>query len=214
MGRIGTQQVSLGKDGQDKDIIVTLRNPRIEDAEGLLDYVPRMLSETPFLSMEPSEFQMTVEQERAWIQRHLDCPGSVAVLAEINGQIVGTSGLDRSRKQRFAHTAVLGISILQQYCGRGLGRAMMNALIDFAERSEVLEKVKLEVFSHNLRAIRLYESVGFVEEGRSVRSVRFADGHYADDIHMARFVKPVETCGSFESSKDGQSKAPRKGVRS
>jgi RimJ/RimL family protein N-acetyltransferase len=214
MGRIETQQVNLGKDSQGKDIIATLRNPRIEDAEALLDYVPRMLSETQFLSMEPSEFKLTVEQERAWVQSHLDCPGSVSVLAEVSGQIVGTSGLDRSRKLRFAHTAVLGISILQQYCGRGLGRAMMNALVAFAERSEVLEKVKLEVFSHNLRAIRLYESVGFVEEGRSVRSVRFADGRYADDIHLARFVKPVEACGSFGSSKDGESEASRKGVRS
>ena len=40
----------------------------------------------------------------------------------------------------------------------------------------------------NHRAQRLYERLGFVEEGRARRAVKDEDGRYDDVIAMARFL--------------------------
>jgi RimJ/RimL family protein N-acetyltransferase len=47
----------------------------------------------------------------------------------------------------------------------------------------------LAVFATNARAIGLYRKLGFVEEGRRPREVKFGADQYVDDILMYRFVK-------------------------
>lgn len=184
MGQIETEHVTL-RDGT----VATLRHAVPEDAEGLLTFMTTVLPETEFLLMEPSEFQLTAEQERKWVQSHLDDPNGLAMVAVIDGKIVSSAGVKAAKMRRRAHVAELGISILARYCDRGLGGKLMDRLIAFAERSPGIEKVALSVYAHNTRAIALYKKHGFVEEGRSPRAMRYADGRYADDVRMARFVK-------------------------
>ena len=58
----------------------------------------------------------------------------------------------------------LGMSMLPAARGRGAGRALLDAALDFA-RSEGVHKVELEVFPWNVRAISLYAAAGFEVEG-------------------------------------------------
>jgi RimJ/RimL family protein N-acetyltransferase len=204
MGQIETQQVTVRNGAS-----LTIRHAVPDDAEALLAFMAGVVPETEFLLNEPGEFQMTPEGEREWVRTRLECPGSVALLAIAKGEVVSCAGLDRGKRHRIAHTATLGISIRARYCGQGLGGHLMNTLIAFAEKSPVLERVQLSVLATNERAIRLYKKVGFVEEGRNVRSIRFSDGRYADDIRMARFVKPID-----EASLATSGQGLRKGVAS
>jgi RimJ/RimL family protein N-acetyltransferase len=48
-----------------------------------------------------------------------------------------------------------------------------------------LSRIELEVYAHNTRAIALYASLGFVEEGRRI-GARILDGVHQDMILMAR----------------------------
>ena len=48
---------------------------------------------------------------------------------------------------------------------------------------------RLAVFANNTRAIGLYESLGFVEEGRLRRDVQLSDGSYGDTFLMAKFYE-------------------------
>jgi RimJ/RimL family protein N-acetyltransferase len=59
----------------------------------------------------------------------------------------------------------------------------MEAGIEAARRLG-MERIELEVFASNTRAIALYERVGFVREGLK-RRVRKIDGRYDDDVLMA-----------------------------
>jgi len=58
-----------------------------------------------------------------------------------------------------------------------------------AQQHPVLEKVYLQVIATHSRAIALYTSLGFKEEGRQIRDVKMESGEYVDVLIMARFVK-------------------------
>ncbi|MBP2018275.1 putative acetyltransferase [Symbiobacterium terraclitae] len=110
------------------------------------------------------------------------------LVAEVDGKVVGNLGLHRSRRPRNAHVAVLGISVHDAYQGRGIGRALLTAAIDAADRWLNILRIELEVYTDNERAIKLYESLGFVIEGRK-RMNAFRDGQYVDSYVMAR-IRP------------------------
>jgi len=53
----------------------------------------------------------------------------------------------------------------------------------------MIKKVCLGVFSNNKRAIHLYKSLGFEEEGCRKHHIRISEDEYFDDILMYKFVK-------------------------
>ena len=60
--------------------------------------------------------------------------------------------------------ALLGMSIVRAYRGRGIGRALMDAMIE-SLRARAIRIIELHVYEHNAAAIGLYRSLGFVETG-------------------------------------------------
>jgi len=64
----------------------------------------------------------------------------------------------------------------------------MNELIDWAKNNPGVEKVCLSVHANNERAINLYKSLGFVQEGYLKKDLRFPDGSYIDTVLMAMDV--------------------------
>ena len=60
--------------------------------------------------------------------------------------------------------------------------------LDWAEKNPLIEKVSLGVLSTNYRAIALYKSMGFVEEGRKIKEIKINENEYVDDILMYKFV--------------------------
>jgi RimJ/RimL family protein N-acetyltransferase len=81
------------------------------------------------------------------------------------------------------HRGALGMGVLVAYRGQGVGQRLMAATLAHA-RSKGLTRVELEVRADNARAIRLYESMGFVHEGRKRKGNR-VDGVYCDSLTMA-----------------------------
>ena len=61
---------------------ITIRTAQADDAAALLAYIRPVAEETEFFIFEPDEFPETDEQERKWIQDHLDHPGQIVLLAE------------------------------------------------------------------------------------------------------------------------------------
>lgn len=109
-------------------------------------------------------------------------------VAVVSGKIVGNAGIHSvSESPREKHVCGLGIGIAEPYQGRGVGRALMNACLDFADRWANYSRVQLTVHADNARAIKLYESLGFVIEGRH-RDYSFREGGYVDAIFMGRLT--------------------------
>ena len=63
----------------------------------------------------------------------------------------------------------------------GVGSALLQALLDWAEDNPHIEKVSLAVFSNNRLGSALYDKFGFLEEGRRVREIKLNDDQYVDE---------------------------------
>jgi RimJ/RimL family protein N-acetyltransferase len=69
----------------------------------------------------------------------------------------------------------------------------MQLLIDWAAAHPKIERLTLAVFEPNTPARRLYEKLGFKVEGCREGEIKLAADRYADDLIMARWVKPAPT---------------------
>ncbi len=168
---------------------ITIRSAQADDAARLLAHVRAAAVETPFFIIEAEEFNFSDEQERQWIQDHLDSPGKLALLAEAAGEVVGVLSFENGPYRRLAHRGNFGLSVRKEWRGRGIGTALLETLIAWAEANPLIEKIALAVFANNPRALHLYQRFGFVEEGRRPRELKLAPGQYTDDVLMYRFVK-------------------------
>ena len=77
-----------------------------------------------------------------------------------------------------------GIAIHPDWRSRGVGGLLMDGLIAWARATPAVEKINLKVLATNERAIGLYKSKGFVEEGRAAKTIKYEDGSYVDDVSM------------------------------
>jgi len=163
----------------------TLRSSEKTDAAEMLRYMVQVLSETPFLLSSPEEFSaMPVEKEEAFIENVLSADRAVMITAFDGDRIIGTADLrSAGARQRVCHRCSMGITILKEYWGVGLGSQMMQAIIDCA-KGLGYEQLELEVVASNRRAINLYTKFGFKVYGCHPHKIRYADGTYADDYLM------------------------------
>jgi RimJ/RimL family protein N-acetyltransferase len=166
---------------------VVIRNVRKEDAADVLAYMKQVLTESENLTMEPDEFKLTVEQEEAFLAQTISSKHDIMKVAVIDGNVISTAGFHGTDRRRLTHRVELGISVLKPYQGQGIGRAMMAALINDAKRLGKTT-IELEVRADNLGAIHLYESLGFVLEGRKKHRFHVKKG-YVDTIVMALYME-------------------------
>jgi L-phenylalanine/L-methionine N-acetyltransferase len=109
-----------------------------------------------------------------------------ALVACIEGEIVAMGGLDLFPKSpRRRHAGHIGLAVHDKWQSKGVGTALMKALIDAADNWLSLSRLELTVFSDNEPALKLYKKLGFVVEGTH-RKFAFRDGEYVDAHAMAR----------------------------
>ena len=161
---------------------LTIRAARVSDFEGVaaISAMPGFRHGTlrlPFRSPEET-------------RRFLDGigPEDLMLVAERDGAILGTAGWRRANGRR-AHVADVGMGVHDDHAGRGIGTALMAALVDAADRWYAVRRLELGVYPDNVRAVALYRRFGFEDEGVA-RGDAFRDGLYVDVLRMAR-VRPV-----------------------
>ncbi len=144
-----------------------LRNGTSADAEEVMSNFIKTHEETDYLTSYPDEISFTVEYEREYLKRKTESDREIEMVAEVEGKIVGTAGVDGYRVYRkLRHRCSFGISIEKDFWGLGIGRALTESCIDCARKAGYTQ-MELEVVSDNKRAVSLYKSVGFQEMGRN-----------------------------------------------
>ena len=162
---------------------ITLRAAELDDAAAVAAlYVdPRVFG---------ALLQLPFPRESYWRERLASGDSdNLHLLALIGEAIVGHGYLGRPQPHaRRRHVGAIGIAVSPRHQRRGIGDALMTALIDRAERWMQMTRLELEVYVDNEPAIALYRKHGFVEEGR-MRQYAFRDGDYVDVWGMARLKR-------------------------
>lgn len=110
---------------------------------------------------------------------------SGTLVYELDGELAGyvrttpVSPLDSTSHVRL----IAGLLVDERFRGRGVGRALVDAAIEQAQRDGV-HKLTLRVLGHNAAARALYDACGFEEVGR-IAAMFHLDGAYVDDVWMA-----------------------------
>ncbi|MEB9684960.1 GNAT family N-acetyltransferase [Bacillus thuringiensis serovar pingluonsis] len=106
-----------------------------------------------------------------------------AICLQSNNEMIGElSILDIDEKNKRAGFRISMLSIA--LTGQGYGTEAIKIVLRFVFEQLSLNRLQLEVFSHNLRGIKAYEKVGFVKEG-TLRQSLFYNDIYSDEIIMA-----------------------------
>ena len=162
----------------------TVRNGTEQDAQSVWDNFVLTHGETEFLTTYPEEVTFTLEQEKAYLKQKEDSNRDAALLAEVNGKVAGTAGINGIyAAEKTKHRASFGISIAKAWWGLGIGRALTEACIDCARTAGFLQ-LELEVVADNDRAMNLYKSVGFVEYGRNPKGFLSRNSGWQENVLM------------------------------
>lgn len=163
---------------------ITVRRASVQDAAAYA----RIMGDS---SVYPGLMQMPYTNEELWRSRLVEtgAPGKTDLLlvAELDRAVVGTAGLHPAgASQRRRHAWTLGISVVADAQGRGVGSALMQAMCDYADRWVGALRLELTVYTDNTRAMGLYKKFGFEIEG-TMRGYAMRDGQFTDTHAMVRF---------------------------
>jgi RimJ/RimL family protein N-acetyltransferase len=166
-GRMVTLRLAASDDAQ-----ATLRNINLIGAEGIYIMIERVDD---------------LDDERRWLAG-FDGVRNVLFVAVADGDVIGAVDCHAGSFPKDRHVGGIGIAIRDGWREVGLGRRMMERILEWM-RARDFSKAELAVFATNVRARRLYESLGFVEEGTRRRHVRIR-GEYVDEILMGVWLEP------------------------
>ncbi|MGF9563713.1 GNAT family N-acetyltransferase [Neorhizobium sp. JUb45] len=157
-------------------IIEPIEEKHVEGFRKALDIVARERKYLVFLEAPPVEVMLSFVRDNI-------ASGHPHMVAVDDGKVVGWCDIRRGARDAQAHCGVLGMGIIPDYRDRGLGRKLILATIE-AARVAGMHRVELHAHADNLRAIALYEKVGFRHEGLARDAIRI-DGRYMDSVLMA-----------------------------
>ena len=167
---------------------ITLRNAEKSDAADLITFLKISASETPFLIREPDEITITVEQEIGFIESKLHAEREFMLVATLEGKHIGNCSLMSSGPyKRYSHRCGVAIALYQEYCGCGIGKRIMQSVLEAAKQLGY-EQVELEVVSNNIGAIEMYRKLGFEKYGCFPNNMKYSDGTYANTDWMMKIL--------------------------
>jgi len=164
----------------DKEL--SIQKAKKKDAQEIIDYCNKVGGESDYLSFGANEFPFTLQQEEESIEK-LKGSSAEMFIGRIDNKIVSIGSIRVSDKKRFSHHCEIGISVLKEFWGLGIGKHIMSTIINYARCDSPLEMLYLYVRADNTRAIELYKNLGFAQTGYYTNHIKL-NGEYFDEISM------------------------------
>jgi L-phenylalanine/L-methionine N-acetyltransferase len=159
---------------------VSIRHAELADAEALhrifvASGVVQGTLQLPF---------QTVESIHKWLSDKPD--GLYVLVAGVDEEVVGNLDLSTSPgTPRRKHVGDIAMAVRDDWQGKGVGTALLEAALDLADNWLDLTRIELNVYTDNEIGIALYKKFGFEIDGTH-RRYAFRNGEYVDAYSMAR----------------------------
>lgn len=167
----------------------TLRPPQIADAQEMLAFRIKTLGQTDYLMQYPEEMaDYTIEKQMSFINRMIESDNDKLFTAVVDGRIAGTGQVSFNTRIKTRHKASIGIALLKEYWGLGIGSAIFEQIIKSASERDAVLQLELEVIEGNERAMALYKKFDFQIVAEKPDAVRLKDGTMLKEITMMKKI--------------------------
>ena len=161
-----------------------IRNGTGADGAAVFENFNQTHAETDYLLSYPDENSFDPEQEAKFLEEKTNSSNEIELIAVVDGKVAGTAGIEAvGKKYKVKHRAEFGISVLKEYWGLGIGKALAKACIQCAREAGYVQ-LELNAVAENERAMSLYRSLGFVEFGRNPRGFNSRVSGYQELVYM------------------------------
>jgi ribosomal protein S18 acetylase RimI-like enzyme len=105
------------------------------------------------------------------------------------GELLGTVGFKRDLFVKLKHKGLIfRMYVSEKAKGQGLGRKLLQVLIERAKQGKGLRQLYLTVVANNQRAIDLYLSAGFELYSREKGSIKMSENNFVDEDSMILYL--------------------------
>ena len=146
------------------------------------------------LKNEPSSFGSSYEDslklpDNTWreqLQKSQDEDSNVMFFAKDDNHPIGMIGAFWKNKEKTKHIGnIFGVYVDPKYRSKGIGKLLMEAILNKLNNMPQIEKIKLSVVTQQTSALKLYEKYGFKSIGKCIRELKVGDNYY-DEYLMER----------------------------
>jgi len=148
------------------------------------------------LQKEPTAFANTYDDEakyedKKWIgilEKSKNRDTEIALFAKNGDKIIGFIGAFWVTKEKMKHVAhIYGTYVDSEYRGQGVGKILMEAVINELKSLPHIKKIKIEVNAQNTVAFNLYQKMGFKVIGKAEKELK-VNGVFYDEILMEQLI--------------------------
>ena len=162
---------------------IKIVGPTIERLPQLLDFVNRLVAEDTFLSLTGKP--KMIEEERLWLKSNIEnmkVGKSYLIWAIYNNKIIGSCDITRGSTRDY-HVGNIGLMVDKDFRGEGIGRFLIEYILEQAKKMSGIKIAKLFIFDDNEIAKNLYQKLGFKEFARLPDGF-YRKGQYSDALQM------------------------------
>jgi len=166
---------------------ITFREPRISDLKSILEMINSLVEEKAYIVVQK---KLTIREERDYLKnviKEIKNKSSVYTVIDINGKVRGNAKVSLVDSGPRKHIGELGISIMKEARGKGLGEKLFKKIIEKAVKELKVKIITLYVVSENKIAINLYKKMGF----KKISIIKKGYNHYGellDNITMIKYI--------------------------
>lgn len=170
---------------------ITIKTPEISDAKKLVETMITIIEESSSFLLASSEvfkdYLENISKEEEFIKSRQNGPEYFICVYD-EEKIIGDCELRFMNSNKTKHRSEIGIVLLREYQGIGIGSFLFDELINIAKGLPEIEQIELDVISTNEIAKHLYMKKGFIKTGDIPHQLKLSDGQYADGERMVLFL--------------------------
>jgi len=154
----------------------------------LLDLKRSYIKNTTTIPLTLDEYPINLEKESNIITDYARSANSILLVAELNNELIGNLDLTGSKRSKMFHTAMIGMGVKEQWQNQGLGRFLIESVIEWAKTDSPIELIWLDVYASNILGLNLYKNTGFKVSGIIKDFFKEGSG-YKDKVQMYQYLK-------------------------
>lgn len=170
---------------------VIIREAVPKDAPETRELFLRLLKSYPeaYLPTWEDEKELGIDEEIKKLKEIQKRPTSKFFVAEVENELVGMVICHGHDKTRIRHQATIEkMGVLPEYRGQGIGRLLLNHLLNWVENKTKILRLDLWIILSNSKALPFYQKFGFEKENRIKRACLIEDKFY-DSIIMVKWLR-------------------------